>query len=126
MLARDYGARLVLLSVVEPSVAFGYGSVTIPLTFDLDTFKDLLDKIKPADLSIPVEREVLSGDAAQEILRAVKGKHCDLVVMGTHGRSGIGRLLMGSVAENVVRHATCPVLTVNRHKHPASLPTPET
>lgn len=111
-LARDYGARMVLLCVIEPSLAFGDGSVSIPLTFDFDTFKDLLNKVKPADSSIAVERELLSGDPAQEILQTVNAKHCDLIVMGTHGRSGLGRLLMGSVAERVVRHATCPVLTV--------------
>ena len=101
-LARDYGARLVLLCVVEPSMAFGDGAVSIPVQCDLNTFRGMLDEIKPPDATIPVERKVLGGDPAREILRVAREDHCDLIVMGTHGRSGLGRLLMGSVAENVV------------------------
>ena len=52
------------------------------------------------------------GDAAEEILRDGRGGRGDLIVIGTHGRTGLGRLLMGSVAEAVLRRARCPVLTV--------------
>lgn len=51
-------------------------------------------------------------DAATEILRVARESHYDLIVMGTQGRSGLGRLLMGSVAEEVVRKASGPVMTV--------------
>jgi nucleotide-binding universal stress UspA family protein len=57
-------------------------------------------------------RTVGRGDPAAEILRIAQDTNSDLIVMGTHGRSGLGRLLMGSVAEQVVRKASCPVLTV--------------
>jgi nucleotide-binding universal stress UspA family protein len=59
-----------------------------------------------------VEHWIFQGDPATEILAAAEKIKCDLIVMGTHGRTGLGRLLMGSVAEQVVRKAPCPVLTV--------------
>ena len=52
------------------------------------------------------------GDPAEEILRLTEAQRCDLVVMGTHGKTGLGRLLTGSVAEEVLRKAVCPVLVV--------------
>jgi universal stress protein A len=56
------------------------------------------------------------GSAAEEIVRTAKLEHASLIVMGTHGRTGITRVLMGSVAERVVREAACPVLTVGLPK----------
>jgi len=53
------------------------------------------------------------GQPADEILRLARKVSCDLIVMGTHGRTGLARLLHGSVAEEVLRKATCPVLTVH-------------
>jgi universal stress protein A len=55
---------------------------------------------------------VAEGDPAEMILRVAEEVHADLIVMGTHGRTGLSRLLMGSVAEQVVRRAPCPVLTM--------------
>src|SRR5207247_9050465 len=55
---------------------------------------------------------LLEGDAAKEIVELARDSQCDLIVMGTHGRTGLGRLLMGSVAEQVMRRAPCPVLTI--------------
>jgi nucleotide-binding universal stress UspA family protein len=52
------------------------------------------------------------GDPVTQILRIAGEENCELIVMGIHGRTGLGRLLMGSVAEQVVRRAPCPVLTV--------------
>jgi universal stress protein A len=59
-----------------------------------------------------VETRLLQGFAAGEIVAYAKDTHSDLIVMGTHGRSGPKHLLLGSVAERVVRTAACPVLTV--------------
>lgn len=56
--------------------------------------------------------KVLTGYAAEEILAAIASEKADLLVMGTHGRKGIDRILFGSVAEKVVKAATCPVLTI--------------
>jgi len=61
---------------------------------------------------IPVEGTVQEGSPADEIVAYADETDCDIVVMGTHGRSGVDRLLLGSVAETVVRSSTVPVLTV--------------
>ena len=61
---------------------------------------------------VEVETAVLNGSPSTEIVRYAEREGCDLIVMGTHGRGGIDRLLLGSVAERVVRSSTVPVLTV--------------
>jgi len=111
-LARDHGAHLVLLHVAA-SPLIGYPEGVVPP--DPETYRDgvreLLDRVDvPPDL--PVERRLAEGDAVTEILRTAEEVGADLIAMGTHGRTGLGRLLMGSVAELVVRQASCPVLTV--------------
>src|SRR5208283_2675699 len=60
---------------------------------------------------------LLEGDAAQAILDFAHQREVDLIVVGTHGRSGLGRVLMGSVAERVFRHSPVPVLTLGPHLH---------
>jgi len=65
-----------------------------------------------AGRGVAVETCLLSGSPSQEIVRYAEAEDCDLIVMGTHGRGGIDRLLLGSVAERVVRSSTIPVLTV--------------
>jgi hypothetical protein len=55
--------------------------------------------------------QVLEGDPVDVILRAAEETYSDVIVMGTHGRTGLGRLLLGSVAESVIRKAPCPVLS---------------
>jgi nucleotide-binding universal stress UspA family protein len=67
----------------------------------------------PEDLS--AESEVRSGDAVEEIINYAGDVNADLIVMATHGRSGLSHMLMGSTAEQVIRKAACPVLTL---KHP--------
>jgi nucleotide-binding universal stress UspA family protein len=59
-----------------------------------------------------VECRVEEGDAAAGIVGAARATGCDLIVMGTHGRTGLERVVIGSVAENVLRTAPCPVMTV--------------
>ncbi len=63
---------------------------------------------RPSDVAVRVE----AGEPSDAILSAAKDGGADLIVMGTHGRTGISRLLIGSVAEAVVRRATCPVMTI--------------
>ncbi|MFC4438766.1 MULTISPECIES: universal stress protein [Natrialbaceae] len=69
-----------------------------------------VEKLAPPDLE--VETKVLEGSPSRVIVDEATPENCDLVVMGTHGRGGIDRLLLGSVAERVVRRASVPVLTV--------------
>jgi nucleotide-binding universal stress UspA family protein len=61
---------------------------------------------------VNVEHQLLKGDPANEIIRAANERNVDLIVMSTHGRSGLARLLMGSVAEDVLRRAHCPVMMI--------------
>jgi nucleotide-binding universal stress UspA family protein len=111
-LARDYGAHLVLLHVKPPEVIAGE---MYPLPADpAETWEVLqgqLEQLRPDDPAIPVSYVLKEGEPVTEILQTAEATHCDLIVMGTHGRTGVGRLLMGSVAESVLRRAPCPVLT---------------
>ncbi|MEA2025760.1 MAG: universal stress protein [Chloroflexota bacterium] len=72
--------------------------------------KDMADRLRKAGLKAVPERRI--GDPAEQIVRVAKSQEADLVVLGTHGRSGLARLLMGSVARNVLLHAPCSVLVV--------------
>ena len=112
-LARDYGARLVVLHAAALPPAAIVGGVMIPApSVEQEPIREQL-RWRLADApDVNGEARLAEGDAAPAILRAAKDVGADLIVMGTHGRTGLGRLLMGSVAEQVVRKATCPVLTV--------------
>lgn len=114
-LARDYRARLVLLHVKPfpiASIAYGELAPLPPEPPDLrKTLLEQLRQLRPPD-NVSVEHHLIEGDPAREILRLAQETKCDLIVMSTHGRTGLGRLLMGSVAEEVLRKASCPVLTV--------------
>jgi len=112
-LARDYGARVIVLHVV-PSPVMPYVTVAVPPPpeVNLDEPREMLASYTAPDESIAVERLLLEGEPREEIVALARDRPCDLIVMGTHGRTGMGRLLMGSVAEAVVRAAPCPVLTV--------------
>jgi nucleotide-binding universal stress UspA family protein len=119
-LARDNNSKLLIVHVHEPNVVYAeglgaaYGALSLEQREDS---KALLESVKPAFPGIDVERRLLDGapaDAIVDFARSEEG--VDLIVMGTHGRTGITRLLMGSVAEAIVRKAPCPVLTM---KEPA-------
>lgn len=111
-LARDYGARLIVLHVAEPPVALvGDGVLLPPVPVDLKGLSDRLRCVVPNDSKTQVEHLLLEGSTPAEILRVADQTKCDVIVMGTHGRTGLNRLLMGSAAEEVVRKAPCPVLT---------------
>src|SRR5262249_23309297 len=97
-LARDHGARLVVLHVVPSPLAVPAGSEALPPgpeEFALTAEKDQLAAIQSPDPAVPVERRLVVGNPVEEILRAAAETGSDLVVMGTHGRTGLGRLLMG-------------------------------
>lgn len=122
-LARDYGAELILLHVKSPEVL--YVESYLPAVEPLESrraLEDQLAQLRPADPTIRVSRRFEEGDAAGEIIRVAEETKCDLIVLATHGRRGIGRLLMGSVAEAVLRRAPCPVLTVKNPMEKATVP----
>jgi nucleotide-binding universal stress UspA family protein len=112
-LARDYKARLVLLHVLPPPMATYAGGLaaTADRWHDTDEAKARLQRMEEEAHRVRVESTVMAGDPVDMILRAATETNSDVIVMGTHGRTALGRLLMGSVAESVLRKAPCPVLT---------------
>jgi nucleotide-binding universal stress UspA family protein len=74
--------------------------------------KHALDTVEDRAGDIDLEREMVDGSPSKEIVAYAEDSGCDVVVMGTHARSGVDRLLLGSVAERVVRTSTVPVLTI--------------
>jgi len=117
-LARDHGARLIVLHVMVQPVAYGEAGAYAAIEDQKPALLADLRHLQAPDGNPAIEHRLMEGDPAAEIVCVATDTACDLIVMGTHGRRGIGRLLMGSVAENVMRHAPCPVLTVK-----ASVPT---
>jgi nucleotide-binding universal stress UspA family protein len=89
---------------------------------DREYWRSQLEQIRPVNPAIPVQHVLLTGNPAEEIIRYAADQRIDLIVMGTHGRTGLERLLMGSVAEKVLRGALCSVLIV---KIPKPVPVPE-
>lgn len=111
-LARDYQARLVLLHVLPPPmVVYSGGPVPAETWPTVEEAREKLRQMEGQAHRVRVESQVLEGDPVDMILRAAEETNSDVIVMGTHGRTALARLLMGSVAEEVLRKAPCPVLT---------------
>ncbi|MDQ1729835.1 MAG: hypothetical protein QOD33_1960 [Pyrinomonadaceae bacterium] len=120
-LARTFGAGLVCVHVIEPMVpTVGYSGMTepLPLADISDQIEDSAERELPklagceACAGLAVEEMIVHGEAASEIVRVARERQVDLIVVSSHGRTGWGRILFGSTAEAVVRHAPCPVLVV--------------
>jgi universal stress protein A len=121
-LAQRFGASLGLVHVVEDPYVTGawsaeifvpdVGGILEQLTAGAEQQLATLRQSAIA-LGLAVETAVRSGRPAQAILEHAKDGGFDLIVMGTHGRTGLSHVVMGSVAERVVRKAPCPVLTVH-------------
>ncbi|HSE22059.1 MAG TPA: universal stress protein [Pyrinomonadaceae bacterium] len=120
-LARTFHAKIICVNVIEPIVpTVGYSGMTEPLPIaDItdqleDSAERELPKLAECDecAGLEVEELVVHGEAASEIVRVARDQHVDLIVISSHGRTGLGRILFGSTAEAVVRHASCPVLVV--------------
>ena len=129
-LAEAFDASIHVLHVIEdPFVHVWAGEGYIP---DLPHFREGLAKEANAKLGKSFSAQDRERFRAQlvakfgspfvEIVRYAKGEEVDLIVMGTHGRGPIAHLLMGSVAEKVVRKAPCPVLTVRHPEHEFVMP----
>lgn len=110
-LARQADARLLIVHVEEAPLAYGGGELYYGLPEpDSDRIRKMLDDVRPADPALPFDHRLTMGDPASEIVRMAADESAEMIVLGTHGRTGMTRLLMGSVAEAVVRRAPCPVL----------------
>ena len=106
-LAREHRARLIVVHVVPPFIATeGYVPPPSPTHSEevWAEFRQLQDA-DPRVRELRVESKIAEGDPAREILRLARDTRADLIVMGTHGRTGLRRLLVGSVAEQVLRGA---------------------
>ena len=116
-LARDNDAELLILHIAEPPVAYGGGGDFYygPPTPSEDELNELLSKVNPEDEGVRCTHLLISGDPRTRIHEVAKEENADLIVMGTHGRTGFVRALMGSVSESVVRHSEIPVLTFKQN-----------
>lgn len=103
-LAEHHKASLTILYVYIPG-----GSND---SADRHYWRNQLEQIRPVNPAIPVHHIFLEGDPAAEIVRYAADAGIDLIVMGTHGRSGLDRLLVGSVTEKVMRESPCSVMAV--------------
>lgn len=125
-LARPFNAALEIIHAWEPPqyvapdllvAAPGWNSQSLEkVAVDAATkeLQTLVSKVK--DSPVPLQHRVVVGEAASTVLQvAEEGKH-DLIIMGTHGRRGLPRLLLGSVAQKIVARAHCPVLTLHLYE----------
>ena len=129
--ARRFGASLHLLHVVEDQLVTGPFSAEVYVPHTAATLPGLLrdssarlaEALGDEDLlRLGATGDVIVGTAARTIVEYAADNGYDLIIMGTHGRSGISHLVMGSVAEHVVRSAPCPVLTVREAPGREALP----
>jgi universal stress protein A len=112
-LARSTSGRLPIVHIVE------HQGLSENLVYSLvqphvstEELTEQLRTVVPSDKSVPYEHRLLRGAPIDRILDVAESEQVDLIVIGTHGRRGLDRVLMGSVAEAVVRRAKCPVLAV--------------
>jgi nucleotide-binding universal stress UspA family protein len=128
-IARWYGATVTLLYVralvpIAPAVPEMLPAMALTPE-DRDELSAAMTRFIPADAAVTIERDVVEGHAATEIVAHATALPSDLIVLGTHGRSGFERLLLGSVTERVLRKAPCPVLSVPRPVDDATPVTPQ-
>jgi nucleotide-binding universal stress UspA family protein len=117
-LARGYNASLTIAYVRSPTGLFPYSAEvgsSFPAVIDnqddeREYWHEQLEQIRPLDERIRVQHVLLEGDPAEEIVRFATDSQMDMIILGTHGRSGLERLVIGSVAESVLRSAPCSVL----------------
>ncbi|MCC6418240.1 MAG: universal stress protein [Gemmataceae bacterium] len=123
--AEKFGAEIHLLHVVQDFALFLPDAVTAgppvlpPIEQLTASVREALARVvRDHNLEhFPIHAEAREGTPYHEIVGFAKEKEIDLIIMGTHGRGGLAHLLLGSVAEKVVRKAPCPVLTVRDPEH---------
>lgn len=116
-LAKGMGARIIVTRVC-PSIRLSEPMVAEDLTSTSEQAEQYLSEMKSSlnGKGLDAETHLCYGDAAYEIIDLSNRLSVDLIAMSTHGRSGIGRWLLGSIAEKVVRHSSRPVLLVRASK----------
>jgi nucleotide-binding universal stress UspA family protein len=117
-LARDSGALLIIAHVEEMPMPYAGGEMYFAQPeYPNPEVRRMLEAVVPPDKSVKFEHRLVMGVAADDIVRVADEEKAELIVIGTHGRTGLMRVLMGSVAESVMRYAKCPVLTVKQANH---------
>jgi len=117
--AQHYHSKLILIYVMEPVIYppdFSMGQITLPtVNFDMDKrAKEELDKLAEVEIGslVQVQTVIKTGKPFVEIIESAKEEDADLIIISTHGHSGVEHILFGSTADKVVRKAPCPVLTL--------------
>ncbi len=122
--AEDHGAELVVLHVLTPAVTYALPQAGGALWERIGEearvaarpeLRRITGHIKALAPQLRIHRILTDGVPFEQIVRVAERLQCDLIVLATHGRTGFSHVFLGSVAENVVRRATCPVLTVRPH-----------
>lgn len=119
--ARQFSAQVLLLHVVEPvpppAPDYIIGDGLADSIQTQRAARHLAKWLKAIDSLIPARGSVQTGNASWEIVRAAEENNIDLIVIGMRGRTKLARLLLGSTAERVVRHAPCPVMVIREREH---------
>jgi nucleotide-binding universal stress UspA family protein len=122
-LARKLAAELVLVQVLVEAPLYSEGFISrrqVQTVYDAqrkwseETLEARAEQLRQS--GIKTGWRVQAGAPHEEIVRTAEEEHADMIVMGTHGRGGLNRMILGSVAERVIRLARCPVLTVRQPK----------
>lgn len=129
-LASRFSSQLHILNIVEdlfPLIPDPGMTFPIPESYSVEmqaAAKKAILSLPPQEMlgKIDVVREVLPGTPFLEIVRYARDQEMDMIVIGTHGRSGLAHVLMGSTAEKIVRKSPCPVLTVRPEGHGFVMP----
>lgn len=119
-LAAGSGAELLLVHAFDLPEKFTTQGQTHPHDPAIEQQLHAL----PVDPKLRVERLLHAGPPGHVICWVAQERSCDLIVVGTHGRTGLKSVLLGSVAQQVLQHATCPVLVI-RNRAPDEAPLPE-
>ncbi|AKQ66045.1 Universal stress protein family [Myxococcus hansupus] len=122
-IARPFKAEVEVVHAWEPPqyvapdllvAAPGWNSTSLEHVAVETATKELTAQVNQGEAAgVPVRQKIVVGEAASTILDVAEQDQCDLIIMGTHGRRGLPRLLLGSVAQKVVARASCPVLTIH-------------
>ncbi len=117
--ARQFGAAIELIYVVEtPPPIPGLMDFPQPNVSAAKAAREKLAELTlDLDETVNVSARTEVGVPHEEIIRAAEEQNTDLIILGTHGRSGLRRFFLGSTTDRVLRHAGCPVLVVREHEH---------
>lgn len=116
--AKQFDARLTLLHVMEPTYLAPSETSALPITETVEAATKRLKQLRDRCAgTVQCQTLVRLGYCEHEIIKVAQEEGSDLIILSTHGRTGLARLVMGSTAERVVRRAGCPLLIVRPNEH---------